>query len=141
MQEGSADVKLAVLEEKLLNMTDVVAKLDDTIEKISDLNVNVSKMLAVHDAKIDSVKEDAAEQQMEIHSFIKRYDEDMDEISTRLRAIERRMWMAMGVLSAVTFIIQSEILMGFIMDNFTQNNEKAVYNEGHPLGRPFYGFC
>ena len=64
MQEGSADVKLAVLEEKLLNMTDVVAKLDDTIEKISDLNVNVSKMLAVHDAKIDSVKEDAAEQQM-----------------------------------------------------------------------------
>ena len=126
MQEGSADVKLAVLEEKLLNMTDVVAKLDDTIEKISDLNVNVSKMLAVHDAKIDSVKEDAAEQQMEIHSFIKRYDEDMDEISTRLRAIERRMWMAMGVLSAVTFIIQSEILMGFIMDNFTQNNEKAV---------------
>jgi hypothetical protein len=126
MQEGSADVKLAVLEEKLLNMTDVVAKLDDTIEKISDLNVNVSKMLAVHDAKIDSVKEDAAEQQMEIHSFIKRYDEDMDEISTRLRAIERRMWMAMGVLSAITFIVQSEILMGFIMDNFTQNNDKAV---------------
>ena len=126
MQVGSADVKLAVLEEKLLNMTDVVAKLDDTIEKISDLNVNVSKMLAVHDAKIDSVKEDAAEQQMEIHSFIKRYDEDMDEISTRLRAIERRMWMAMGVLSAITFIVQSEILMGFIMDNFTQNNDKAV---------------
>ena len=122
-------------------MTDVVAKLDDTIEKISDLNVNVSKMLAVHDAKIDSVKEDAAEQQMEIHSFIKRYDEDMDEISTRLRAIERRMWMAMGVLSAVTFIIQSEILMGFIMDNYYPKQRESCYNEGHPLGRPFYGFC
>ena len=100
MPEGNADVKLAVLEEKILNMTDVVAKLDDTIEKMSDLNVNVSRMLAVHDAKIDSVKEEAAEQQLEIHSFIKRYEEDIDDISTRLRVIEKRMWMAMGIISA-----------------------------------------
>ena len=113
MQEGNADVKLAVLEEKLMNMTDVVAKLDDTIEKMSDLNVNVSKMLAVHDAMIDSVKEEAHEQQMEIHSFIKRYDEDFTEISNRLRVIEKRMWMAMGIISAVTFVLQSELIVGF----------------------------
>ncbi len=34
MQEGNADVKLAVLEEKVLNMGDVVTKLDATIEKM-----------------------------------------------------------------------------------------------------------
>jgi len=125
MQEGNADVKLAVLEEKILNMTDVVAKLDDTIEKMSDLNVNVSRMLAVHDAKIDSVKEEAAEQQLEIHSFIKRYEEDIDDISARLRIIEKRMWMAMGIVSAVTIILQSEVIAGFFHNN-SQNQSKSV---------------
>lgn len=125
MQEGNADVKLAVLEEKILNMTDVVAKLDDTIEKMSDLNVNVSRMLAVHDAKIDSVKEEAAEQQLEIHSFIKRYEEDIDDISTRLRVIEKRMWMAMGIVSAVTIILQSEVIAGFFHNN-SQNQSRSV---------------
>ena len=125
MQEGNADVKLAVLEEKILNMTDVVAKLDDTIEKMSDLNVNVSRMLAVHDAKIDSVKEEAAEQQLEIHSFIKRYEEDIDDISTRLRIIEKRMWMAMGIVSAVTIILQSEVIAGFFHNN-SQNQSRSV---------------
>ena len=126
MQEGNADVKLAVLEEKILNMTDVVAKLDDTIEKMSDLNVNVSRMLAVHDAKIDSVKEEAAEQQLEIHSFIKRYEEDIDDISTRLRIIEKRMWMAMGIVSAVTIVLQSELIAGFFYNNNSQNQSKSV---------------
>ena len=125
MQEGNADVKLAVLEEKILNMTDVVAKLDDTIEKMSDLNVNVSRMLAVHDAKIDSVKEEAAEQQLEIHSFIKRYEEDIDDISTRLRVIEKRMWMAMGIISAITIVLQSELIAGFFHNN-SQNQSKSV---------------
>lgn len=125
MQEGNADVKLAVLEEKILNMTDVVAKLDDTIEKMSDLNVNVSRMLAVHDAKIDSVKEEAAEQQLEIHSFIKRYEEDIDDISARLRIIEKRMWMAMGIVSAVTIILQSEVIAGFFHNN-SQNQSRSV---------------
>ena len=125
MPEGNADVKLAVLEEKILNMTDVVAKLDDTIEKMSDLNVNVSRMLAVHDAKIDSVKEEAAEQQLEIHSFIKRYEEDIDDISTRLRVIEKRVWMAMGIVSAVTIVLQSELIAGFFHNN-SQNQSKSV---------------
>jgi vacuolar-type H+-ATPase subunit I/STV1 len=126
MPEGNADVKLAVLEEKLLNMSDVVAKLDDTIEKMSDLNINVSKMLAVHDARIDSVKEEAAEQQMEIHSFMKRYDEDIDEISNRLSIIEKRMWMAMGVISAVTIILQSELVAGFFHNNYQPDQKSAI---------------
>ena len=125
MQEGNADVRLAVLEEKLLNTNDVVAKLDDTIEKMSDLNVSVSKMLAVHEAKIDSVKEESAEQQVEIHSFMKRYDDDIDDISKRLNIIEKRMWMAMGIISAATIVLQSELIGGFFYNN-NQSQQKSV---------------
>ena len=54
MQEKETDsVKLAVLEEKVFNMLEVISKLDDTIEKLSDLSVNVSKMLAVHEEKLE----------------------------------------------------------------------------------------
>ena len=50
MAEKETDnVKLAVLEEKVFNMVEVISKLDDTIDKLSDLSVNVSKMLAVHE--------------------------------------------------------------------------------------------
>ena len=125
MQEGNADVKLAVLEEKVLNMGDVVTKLDATIEKMSDLNINVSKMLAVHEAKIDSVKEESAEQQLEIHTFMKRYDEYVDEISARLSVIEKKMWMAMGIITAVTIVLQSETLAEFFFNNH-QSNQKSV---------------
>ena len=54
MPENEAEnVKLAVLEEKVFNMVEVISKLDDTIEKLSDLSVNVSKMLAVRYIKFE----------------------------------------------------------------------------------------
>ena len=46
-------IKLAILEEKVINMLEVISKLDTTIEKLSDLSVNVSKMLAVHEEKLE----------------------------------------------------------------------------------------
>ena len=42
-------VKVAVLEERLQNFESVVSKLDAAIEKIAEVNNNVSRMLAVHE--------------------------------------------------------------------------------------------
>ena len=54
MQERETEnVKLAVLEEKVINMVEVISKLDETIIKLSDLSANVSKMLAVHEEKLE----------------------------------------------------------------------------------------
>ncbi len=48
MPERDPDnIKLAVLEEKLGNMVEVISRLDATIEKLSDLSVNVSRMRVV----------------------------------------------------------------------------------------------
>ena len=43
------EVKVAILEEKLQNFEAVVSKLDSAIEKIAEVNNNVSRMLAVHE--------------------------------------------------------------------------------------------
>ena len=43
------EVKVALLEQKLEDLKDIIVKLDDAIEKMSEVNSNVGRMLAVHE--------------------------------------------------------------------------------------------
>ena len=113
MQERDPDnIKLAVLEEKIFNMVEVISKLDDTIEKLSDLSVNVSKMLAVHEEKLEFARESAAETAKEIDDLEERMDEKHEEIADRVRSIEKRVWMGFGIFLALSAILQSQIVTG-----------------------------
>ena len=104
MAENEAEnVKLAVLEEKIFNMVEVISKLDDTIEKLSDLSVNVSKMLAVHEEKLEFARESAAETAKDIADLESKMEEHYDETTDRLRSLERRVWIGAGI--AITEII------------------------------------
>lgn len=123
MQERDPDnIKLAVLEEKLVNMVEVISRLDDTIEKLSDLSVNVSKMLAVHEEKLEFARESAAETAREIDLLEHKIDERLDENSDRIRAIEKRIWVGLGVCLAVTVLLQAP---GFI-ESATQQSKPAI---------------
>jgi chromosome segregation ATPase len=53
-QEPSCELKVAVLEQKVIDLKEIVLKLEDVIERISDANANVVKMLAVHEQRINS---------------------------------------------------------------------------------------
>jgi chromosome segregation ATPase len=53
-QESSCQVKVAVLEQKVIDLKEIVLKLEDVIERISDANANVVKMLAVHEQRINN---------------------------------------------------------------------------------------
>ena len=101
------NVKLAVLEEKVFNMVEVISKLDDTIEKLSDLSVNVSKMLAVHEEKLDFARESAAETAKEIALLEAKMDHSNEETRGRLRSIERRVWIVVGVGVCLAALLQS----------------------------------
>ena len=108
MQERDPDnIKLAVLEEKLVNMVDVISRLDDTIEKLSDLSVNVSKMLAVHEEKLEFARESAAETAKEIDDLEEKIVERIEANSSRIRSIEKRVWIGLGICLAVTVLLQS----------------------------------
>ena len=113
MAEKEADnVKLAVLEEKVFNMVEVISKLDDTIDKLSDLSVNVSKMLAVHEEKLEFARESAAETAKEMEDLEARFEEQLEHNSDRITTLERRVWIGLGIFIAVTVLLQSEFLMG-----------------------------
>lgn len=46
-------VKIALLEQRVIDFSNILNKLDSAIEKISEVNANINKMLAVHDEKIE----------------------------------------------------------------------------------------
>lgn len=49
----SDDVKVAILEQRVADLKEYVIKIDDAIEKISEVNINLTRMLAVHEQKIE----------------------------------------------------------------------------------------
>lgn len=52
-QMDNEAVKLAVLEQKFADFINIVNKIDDAIGKLSEVSINVGKMLAVHEERIE----------------------------------------------------------------------------------------
>ena len=50
-------VKIAVLEQKLEDLTSIVLRIDTAIQKLSEVNTTVSRMLAVHEERISKQEE------------------------------------------------------------------------------------
>ena len=94
-------VKVAVLEERLENFEAFVSKLDSAIEKIAEVNNNVSRMLAVHEERISKQEEIDSVLFDKIDKLRDKMDSDHDSVSKRLSLLERKLWVGIGVLGAV----------------------------------------
>lgn len=96
-------VKIAVLEQKLSDFSNVVNKLDDAIEKISEVNSNVIKMLAVHDEKIEQCNRSDDLIVKMVDGFRESNDRDHKNVMDRVEKIELKVeeinkikWMTVG---------------------------------------------
>ena len=97
-------VKVAVLEERLQNFESVVSKLDSAIEKIAEVNNNVSRMLAVHEERLSKQEEIDTILFDKIDKLRDKMDSDHDSVTKRLSILERKLWIGIGVLGAVVAI-------------------------------------
>jgi len=103
-------VKVAVLEERLQNFEAVVSKLDSAIEKIAEVNNNVSRMLAVHEERISKQEEIDSILFDKIDKLRDKMDRDHDGVVARLSKLERKLWIAIGVLGAVVAIANPQAI-------------------------------
>tara|TARA_B000000532_G_scaffold225811_1_gene203612 strand:+ start:1591 stop:1992 length:402 start_codon:yes stop_codon:yes gene_type:complete len=94
-------IKVAVLEERLQNFEALVTKLDSAIEKIAEVNNNVSRMLAVHEERISKQEEIDSVLFDKIDKLRDKMDSDHDNVSKRLSLLERKLWVGLGILGAV----------------------------------------
>lgn len=110
-------IKVAVLEQKLMDFSNVVSKIDDAITKLSDVNANITKMLAVHEERIEQCNKSD-------NLIIKMIDtlkldntKEHEEVVSRIEVIEKEVkevgkikWMTVGsgvILAILTAAISS----------------------------------
>ena len=95
------EVKVAVLETRLENFETLVSRLDSAIEKIAEVNNNVSRMLAVHEQRISKQEEIDEVLFDKIDKLRDKMDSDHDNVTKRLSLLERKLWIGLGALGAI----------------------------------------
>jgi uncharacterized coiled-coil protein SlyX len=101
------EIKVAILEQKLEDLKDIIVKIDDAIEKMSEVNSNVTKMLAVHEQRITKQEESDNILYTKIDKLRDKVDRDYDALVARVQTIEKRVWTAIGAIACITFIMNN----------------------------------
>jgi|TARA_Y100000287_G_scaffold153466_1_gene129638 hypothetical protein len=99
-------VKIAVLEQKLEDLTSIVLRIDTAIQKLSEVNTTVSRMLAVHEERISKQEEIDTVLFAKIDKLRDKMDGDHDIVLQRIRGLEKRVWMVVGGLTVLSIGIR-----------------------------------
>lgn len=128
-------VRVAILEQKLTDFVDVVGKLDAAIEKLSEVNGNISKMLAVHDEKLAQSAKDDYIIMKSIEEIKEQNIIDHNKVLDRIEKIEYKIqdfgkfrWMTIGIGVAIVVGINglTTLASGIIrMEN--KNSSQSSY--------------
>lgn len=131
-------IKVAVLEQKLMDFSNVVSKIDDAITKLSDVNANITKMLAVHEERIeqcnksddliikmiDTLKLDNTKEHQEVVGRIEVIEKEVKEVG-------KIKWMTVGcgVLLTVLTAALSSLASGWWTPSEMQVNKVHTHQE------------
>lgn len=127
-QNTSADTKIAVLEERLSAYEMMMHKIDEAIQLMGKTSQNISKMLAVHEEKIDQCnKTDDLIAKM-INSLKEENEKQCESVNEKIEKIEVRLeefvkyrWIIVGVFAVVSFAFsQSHMVVDFLTPDTPQ---------------------
>ena len=108
-------VRLAVLDQKLEDLKPVVLRIDAAIEKLSEVNTTVSRMLAVHEERITKQEEIDTVLFAKIDKLRDKMDRDHDLVLQRIRQLEKRVWMTVGALTVATLVVNNSGLFSRLL--------------------------
>ena len=99
-----------MLDQRLETFEGIVSKLDAAIEKIAEVNNNVSRMLAVHEERITKQEDIDAVLFDKIDKLRDKMDSDHDIVSQRLSLLERKLWIGIGALGAILVLTNPQAI-------------------------------
>jgi chromosome segregation ATPase len=124
----STDTKIAVLEERLSSYEIMMRKIDEAIQIMGKTSQNISKMLAVHEERI--------EQSHRADDYIGRLIEELklenkdqhDAVTERIEKIESKLeevikfrWIIIGVFAVISFgLSQSHMVIDLLTPDSSQ---------------------
>lgn len=132
-QNTSADTKIAVLEERLSAYELMMKKIDEAIQLMSKSSQNISKMLAVHEERIeqcgrsdDYITRVIEELRLENKDQHEAVSERIGKVELKLEEFVKFRWILVGVVAVVTFSIsQSHVVVDLLTpDTFQIQTEK-----------------
>ena len=100
-------VKLAILQQRVDDIKPLLDKLDQTIEKLSEVNTTVSRMLAVHEERLSKSEEIDSVLFAKIDELRDKMDSDHNSLLSRLQNLEKKVWMGIGVVAVISFLGQT----------------------------------
>lgn len=126
-QNTSADTKIAVLEERLSAYELMMKRIDEAIQLMGKANQNISKMLAVHEEKIDQchraddyigrVIEELRIENKEQHEVV---SDRIEKIEVKIEEFVKFRWILVGVVAVASFIIsQSHMVVDVLTPDST----------------------
>ncbi|NBP56668.1 hypothetical protein EBU71_09075 [bacterium] len=128
-QNTPSDTKIAVLEERLSSYELMMKKIDEAIQIMGKTSQNISKMLAVHDERIEQCAKTDTMISNLINDLKKENKEQHESVSSRIEKVELRLeevikfrWIILGVVSVVTFIFSQSTM---VVDLLTPDNTPA----------------
>lgn len=121
-QNTSPDTKIAVLEERLSSYEIMMKKIDEAIQIMGKTSQNISKMLAVHEEKIENcAKTDDMISNM-IHEMKEENKDQHKKVSEKIQSLEVKVeelakfrWIIAGAAIILSFVVsQSHVVVDIL---------------------------
>ena len=148
MQEDQ--IKIAVLEQRVEDLKEFVLKVDDAIEKISQVNVNLTKMIAVHEQRLETHQQADDNSNKKIDNIYLKMEQDHENVlneikkinqfftsaetrlNNRIKKIETkqnklniRVGVFIGSILVISFIIQNSQFFGKMLSDPPLTNQES----------------
>ena len=102
---GQDKLKIDVVNQKVEDLKPLVHKMEAAIEKMSELNTSVSRMLAVHEERLTKQEEIDTILFSKIDELRSKMDVDHNSVLSRIRTIEKKMWSIAGSLAVISVLV------------------------------------
>ncbi len=125
--KSSNETKIAVLEERLTSYEIMIKKIDEAIQIMGKTSQTISKMLAVHEEKLDNthkndeliidrIKTMESKNTEEHHRVIERFEFIDSKINDRIEILDKKVdevtkfrWLILGGIMIVSFIFHNHL--------------------------------
>ena len=122
MPPAQLETKVAVLEEKLAVHEQMMSRIETAIEKLSEVNSNVSKMLAVHEEKINTNEKVDDILFTKIDQLGSKMDSDHNIVLSKIQDLEKKVWIGIGIVFCLSFIVRNADIVGRILTPSPQSS-------------------
>lgn len=127
-QNTSADTKIAVLEERLSSYELLLKKIDEAIQIMGRTSQNISKMLAVHEERIeqchkadDYIGRVIEELRLENKDQHQSVSERIEKVENKIEEFVKYRWIVVGIFAVISFgLSQSHMVVDFLTPDSSQ---------------------